>query len=219
MDACAACAGPAAAGEQQEAETAAARLEGAECSGGEDGAARSDAGAAPYIHRTGECLCGLRGYSNPAATNHTGGPAVLGHARSSLAPHHHKQRPPAPPSSRANPGLRAYLESSGLAPLLHEALSALVRATEADRLALAAGVGLDADGARPRGWRPFDSLEFLGQYLLQRAGPGPEAESGAGQGDLLGERAEGGQPSEAGAADASAREPAAAPAAAAAQGK
>lgn len=68
--------------------------------------------------------------------------------------------------------MRQYLESSGLRPLLHDALEALTSSSAAARLALAAGAGLEggAAGYRPRDWRPFDDLQLLGSCLMQQAG-------------------------------------------------
>ena len=80
------------------------------------------------------------------------------------------------------PGARAYLETSGLAPLLRAALAATLRDAARARLALAAGDGLEERRFRPRGWRPFSAARALADHLERLAGAAHGGGGGGGGG-------------------------------------
>lgn len=65
-------------------------------------------------------------------------------------------------------GNRAYLEEE-LVPILREGLEELLKVVESNRLDIAAGRLWDEDGTLPEEWLPFESLRWLGKWLLEPA--------------------------------------------------
>lgn len=68
-----------------------------------------------------------------------------------------------------------------MVPLLRHGLRELLWEVQKDRLQVASGLSWDEDGHLPRGWKPFNSLRWLGNWLKEH---NPKRQGSEGHGGI-----------------------------------